>query len=88
MKVSEDAGNHYETVILDTNAIQEMDTNWFQRNLNALEVFSVESVFDLILSMSGMEMNSVSALTKSVVVMTVFYMYQLLSYGWLWLCIL
>ena len=88
MKVSEDAGNHYETVILDTNAIQEMDTNWFQRNLNALEVFSVESVFDLILSMSGMEMNSVSALTKSVVVMTIFYMYQLLSYGWLWLCIL
>ena len=88
MKVSEDAGNHYETVILDTNAIQEMDTNWFQRNLNALEVCSVESVFDSILSMSGMEMNSVSALTKSVVVMTVFYMYQLLSYGWLWLCIL
>lgn len=88
MKVSEDAGNHFETVILDTNAIQEMDTNWFQRNLNALEVFSVENVFDSILLMSGMEMNSVSALTKSVVVMTVFYMYQLLSYGWLWLCIL
>ncbi len=45
-----------------------------------MEGFSIDRIFDSILSMSEIEMNPISPLTKSAVVMTVFYMYQLLSY--------
>ena len=80
MSVSEDAGNHFETVVLDTDSLQQLNTDWFQRSRSAMEGFSVDRIFDSILSISEMEMNPVSPLTKSAVVMTVFYMYQLLSY--------
>ena len=78
--MSEDAGNHFETVVLDTTSLQKMNTSWFQRSQSAMEGFSIEQIFDSILSMSEIEMNPISPLTKRVAVMTVFYMYQLLSY--------
>ena len=78
--MSEDAGNHFETVVLDTNSLQKMNTSWFQRSQSAMEGFSIEQIFDSILSMSEIKMNPISPLTKSAVVMTVFYMCQLLSY--------
>ena len=67
-------------MVLDTNSLQKMNTSWFQRSQSAMEGFSIDRIFDSILSMSEIEMNPISPLTKSAVVMTVFYMYQLLSY--------
>lgn len=67
-------------MVLDTNSLQKMNTSWFQRSQSAMEGFSIDWIFDSILSMSEIEMNPISPLTKSAVVMTVFYMYQLLSY--------
>lgn len=80
MSVSEDCGNHLETVVLDMDMLQKMDTDWFQGNRSDLGGFSVERVFDSISSKSELKVDSISLLTKSGVVMTVFYMYQLLSY--------
>ena len=67
-------------MVLDTNSLHKMNTSWFQRSQSAMEGFSIDRIFDSILSMSEIEMNPISPLTKSAVVMTVFYMYQLLSY--------